>query len=106
MTTSYEVPLTPSQAQKITINLNGVAYNLTFKYLNVIEGGWVFDFADSSDNPIINGIPLVTGTDLLGQYGYKDVGGAFIVQTDGAPDVPPVFDNLGTEGHLYYVTVP
>jgi hypothetical protein len=46
---------------------------------------------------------LVTGADLLEQFGYLDLGGAFIVQTDHDIDAVPTFANLGTAGRLYFV---
>jgi len=67
---------------------------------------WVIDISDSSGNPLVQGIPLVCGADLLGQYGYLGLGGELIVQTDNSPDTPPTFTNLGASGHLYFFSTP
>ncbi|GBR28714.1 hypothetical protein AA11826_0341 [Komagataeibacter oboediens DSM 11826] len=100
MTTYYEVPLS-GEAQTFTASMNGVSYTFTFRYLNCTQGGWVMDLADSSGNQIVGGIPLVTGTDLLGQYGYLGFGCRMFVSTDGDWDAVPTYDNLGTTSHLY-----
>ena len=66
-------------------------------------GVWVLDIADASGNDILSGLPLVTGADLLAQYGYLGFGGGLWVQTASAPDAPPTFDNLGDDGQVYWV---
>ena len=97
----YEVPLS-AQPQVFNIQLAGVSYWLTLRW-NVIAEVWVLDIADSNQVPILQGIPLVTGLDLLGQYRYMEFGGWLIVQTDFDPGAVPTFDNLGTAGRLYFV---
>ena len=64
------------------------------------------DIGDVNGNPLVSGIALVTGADLLGQYAYLGIGGQLIVMTDGDPSAIPTFTNLGIESHLYYVTEP
>ncbi len=49
-------------------------------------------------------IPLVTGTDLLGQYEYVGLNGQLFVYTDGNADNVPTLDNLGIESNLFYLT--
>jgi hypothetical protein len=99
----FRIPLIPAP-QKFTATLGGVDYNLTFKYQNVQDGGWTLDIADTSDNPILQGIPLVTGADLLAQYDYLNFGGSIFVQTTSDPNAVPTFENLGTDGNVYWVT--
>jgi hypothetical protein len=103
MTTISEVPLV-SLPQKLTISLAGTIYQLTLLWRSAC--GWVMDISDSSGNPIISGIPLVTGADLLEQYAYLGIGGQFWVQSDGDPDAVPAVNNLGDTAHLYFVTEP
>jgi len=98
----FEIPTSP-QAQTLRINLGGTFYRLTLKWADVIEGGWVLDIDDDSNAPIINGIPLVTGADLLAQYKHLGILGSLIVQTDHAPDATPTYGNLGVTSHLYYL---
>ncbi len=101
MATAYEIPLV-ANPQNFSIALGGVSYNLNV-YWNVAGSVWCLDIADSLNNKILSGIPLVTGTDLLAPYAYLNFGGKLIAQTDQDLTAPPTFDNLGTAGHLYFV---
>jgi hypothetical protein len=65
-------------------------------------GSWVLDIADDIGNPILSGIPLVTGANLLSQYGYLGFGGGLYVMTTSDPDAVPTFENLGDDGLLYW----
>jgi hypothetical protein len=103
--TYYTVPL-QAQPQTLTVSFSGVTYNLTVQYRNTAMGGWVLDIADSNNNPIVQGIPLVTGANLLDQFAYLGFVGTLWVQTLDDPDAVPTFDNLGTDGLLWYVTNP
>jgi hypothetical protein len=105
VTTFFQVPL-QAAPQRLTITLAGVQYTLTLQYRNTVEGGWILDIGDSNNNPIVQGIPLVTGADLLAQYAYLGFGGQLRVQTTSNPDAVPTFENLGTDGLLWFVTNP
>jgi len=99
--TPYEVPLT-NAPQTFAITLAGVQYQFTVKWCGP-AACWTLDIADSSGNPLIGSIPLVTGTDLLGQYAYLGIGGGLEVQSDvNLYDVPD-FNSLGISGHLYFL---
>lgn len=98
--TVFEVPLN-GQPQRIQITLANVVYQLTVQWRN--SAGWVLDIAKQSGAPVIQGIPLVTGTDLLAQYRYLNIGGSLVVSTDADPDAVPTYSNLGTASHLYFV---
>jgi hypothetical protein len=102
MTTYYEIPLSP-QPQTFTIALAGTTYGFTVVW-NIPNSSWMINIADSSGNPILSGIPMVTGADLLAQYSYLDFGFQLVAQTDNSPNTVPTFDNLGTTGHLYAIT--
>jgi hypothetical protein len=103
----FEIPLTP-MPQTFYISLSGTQYQLVFNYRNVSMGGWVMDINDPLGNPLVCGIPLVTGANLLGQYGYLDFAGGMMVLSDGDWDAVPTFANLGLVGgsHLYWVSAP
>ena len=102
MATTYEIPLT-AEPQSFQIALGGVVYALTVRW-NIPASAWCLDVADANGAPILAGIPLVTGCNLLGQYGYLNFGGALVAQTDHDLMAPPAYGNLGTTGHLYFVT--
>lgn len=101
----FEIPLTP-QPQTFAITLANVGYRMTVQWRETDMGGWVLDIADANSGPIVSGIPLVTGADLLAQYEYLGIGGALFVQTDHDITAPPTFDNLGLAGHLYFTVTP
>jgi hypothetical protein len=99
----FEIPLTPIP-QLFTVQLSGIDYNILLTYRDVDEGGWFIDVSDINSAPIVNGIPLVTGTNLIEQYAHLGFGGRMWVQTVNDPNAPPTFLNLGTEAFLYWVT--
>lgn len=102
MSTFYEIPLS-SKPQTFGIVLSGVGYRMTVRW-NAVSQNWLLDIADTTDAPLISGIPLVAGANLLEQFEYVDIGGGLYATTDGNLDTPPTFDNLGDLGHLYFHT--
>lgn len=109
MTTANTVPLVP-QAQQLQITLGTTVYNLLLQW-NVPNACWMMDILDQDNVPIIAGLPLVTGADLLSPFEYLEIGGSFDagqlqVQTTSDTFRVPTFDNLGTDGNLYWVTEP
>ena len=102
MTTPYEIPLIAAP-QTFTITLAEIQYQLTVKWCGA-GPCWVMDVADADGNPLIGSIPLVTGTDLLGQYEYMGIGGRLEVESDVTLTDVPDFETLGVTGHLYFIT--
>jgi hypothetical protein len=105
----FQIPLHPSHSQTLRVTLQGIEY--TFKLAwNTISQIWILDIYDSvGTTPIIRGIPLVTGTDLLGQFTYLTVASTAVLMTLSigpgiSPDEPPTFTNLGIDGQLIYVS--
>lgn len=98
----FEIPLTP-QPQTFRIVLAGVTYQVRLVW-NLVSLSWVLDLSDSSGAPLVLGIPLVTGADLLAPYTYLNLGGQMTCETDGDLLQPPSRDNLGTSGKLYFTT--
>lgn len=99
--TAFEIPLTP-EPQTLSVPLGTKTYKLTVRW-NPASASWVVDFADEQGVVILNGVPLVTGTNLLEQFDYLDFGGQLIAQTDHDVDAVPTFANLGSAGRLYFV---
>ena len=104
MTTRYEIPLEPV-AQTFEIDLGGVTYGINL-YWNEQASIWCIDILDANANPLVNGIPLVANQDLLQQYGYMSFGGQLVAQCDSNQLLPPDSSNLGSSGHLYFITTP
>jgi hypothetical protein len=98
---TFEIPLQPF-AQKVAIQLGATSYNLTIYWNDVPESGWIMDIFDDQDNPIVCGIPLVTGCDLFEQYSYLGFNGKLFCGTDGNMALPPTYSDLGATAHLWW----
>lgn len=103
MPSFYEIPFSPTP-QVFRITLSGVEYQLTVQYRAAGNAGWILDIADAGGAPIVGGLPLVTGTDLLEPYAYLGLGGRIWVQGADDPDNTPTFDDLGVGSHVFWVT--
>lgn len=101
--TTVEVPLS-HEPQNFSIALGLTTYNMVLFWNSNALGGWTININDSNDVPIVQGIPLVTGSDLLAQYGYLGFAGELVAYTDGNPLAPPTYTNLGEQSHLYFTT--
>lgn len=99
--TAYEIPL-KSEAQIFNVTLNNVVYTFGLRW-NTFSGVWTLDIGDQNDNPIVQGLSLITGTDLLDPYSYLNFGFKLEVQTDFNTFVAPTYTNLGSTSHLYAV---
>lgn len=99
---AYIIPLTPGENQEFDIPLNGVTYHLKFRWSNA-QQCWSMDIEDSQRNLILPGVPLITGCDLLEQFDYLGLKGAFVVQSTNNPDLVPSFSTLGDTGNLFFI---
>lgn len=95
-----EISLTPDN-QQFGIVLEGVAYQIRVIWR---ETCWILDLMDASEKPIVMGIPLVTGADLLAQYSYLNLGFKLAVICDDSTQDYPTQTDLGTGSHLLVVT--
>lgn len=98
-----EIPIVPGTPQKFSIPLSGTTYNFLLKWCSA-GGYWLLDISDENKNGVLASIPLVTGSNLLEQFGYLGIVGRIYATSDFDPNAPPTFDNLGLTGHLLYIT--
>ncbi|MUG77240.1 phage baseplate plug family protein [Commensalibacter melissae] len=98
----YEIPLIPAN-QSFNISILQKNYQLRLFYCNAPNGGWVLDIMNADGTPILLGVPLVTGTNLLEQFSYIKFSFGLVVVTDGNSDKVPTFNNLGNESYLYVI---
>ncbi len=110
MATLYEIPLSGTP-QQFTMLLGERVYQFVFLYRDAVPSmaggsGWVMDINDNLGFHIACGIPLVTGANLLAQFDYLNFNASLFVLSDGYPDEVPTFDNLGTDSHVYWMTLP
>jgi hypothetical protein len=103
MAQAFEIPLSGAN-QTFAITLNGTSYVLRFIFCQTTDSNacWLLDINDQNDAPIVCGIPLITGTDLLGQYQYLNFGFILYCFSDSVSSAIPTFANLGTTSHLYF----
>lgn len=94
----FEIPLSPIP-QVFAISLGGDDYRLTLQY----RDGWILDVADDLGQPLVSGIPLVTGLNLLGQYQHLGFAGGLRVTGAESPDDAPTSADLGRGAKLYWV---
>lgn len=99
---TYEVPLS-AEPQTFLIDLVGILYRMTVRWCGAMSA-WVMDLDTPEEVPVLHGVPIVTGTDLLGQYEYLGIGGQLRAQTLGDLESIPTFENLGTNGVLFFIT--
>lgn len=102
MSTPWEIPLTP-KPQTMQIFLAGVQYQLTFKWC-APAACWVVDFATADGTPVLSGVALVTGVNLLDQFAYLVFSGGLVAQTDHDADAVPTYENLGETGRAYFLS--
>ena len=100
--TPFEVPLQPATPQAFTIGLSGKTYRFTVTWCQP-AACWLLAIDEVNGVRQLSGIPIVTGADLLAQYGYLNIGGALIAQTVNDPAAVPTFADLGATGKLFYV---
>jgi hypothetical protein len=98
----FRIPL-QSTPQKFAIDLNAKPYIMTCVWNGEHDSWEISLFNGDTEEPIFAGLPLVTGVDLLAQYGYHEIGGELIVYTDGEEHATPTLTNLGQESNLYYL---
>lgn len=102
--TFYEIPLTPN-AQSFYITLAGVQYRMALTWRSHDMGGWFLDAYTVAGTPVLLGVPLVTGVDLLAAYPDLNFGGALYVASDGDPYAVPTYANLGQQSHVYFAVL-
>lgn len=105
MASFFEIPLN-SVSERFGIDLpDGTSLAMTVVWRNRGGAGWVLDLDTPDGVRLVSGIPMVAGTDLLGQFRHLGIPGALVLVSDGAsPYDDPTFAGLGTDQHLYYVT--
>lgn len=102
MTTAVEIPLVAATAQTFFITLGPSSFQLTLRF-NQFAAVWTLDIAYEDGTPLVGGLPLVTGCDLLSQHKHLGIPGKLVVQTDHDTYATPTYLNLGVAGRLYYV---
>lgn len=95
-----EIPLTADN-QQFSIILADNSWRISLIWREIY---WIMDLQNERAEPVIGGIPLVTGTDLLAPFVWMGLGfQLWVVCGDAAQDYPSKTD-LGDRSHLMVVT--
>lgn len=88
-----------------TMTLDGVRFRMDF-YTNKADGCWYIDLYDSQDNPMVIGIGMVTGLDILFPYRYLPVPSGVLFVNDhlGEKEDPGLTTFEQDQAQLYYQT--
>jgi hypothetical protein len=88
-----------------TLTLDGVRFRLD-TYTNKFDGAWYMDLRDFEDEPLVLGIALVTGLDLLFPYRYLAIpAGILFLNSLTGERVDPGLTSFEDEAMaLYYQT--
>lgn len=87
---------------KFTVTLSGQVYTLRFRY-NTRMQRWIMDVADSANNDVLNGVPVLIERDLAGQYVFVGLpsGTFFALDLTGQGDQPTRY-SFGVAAALIY----
>lgn len=100
---TQEIPLNAGP-QRMTVQLGPLFQRrLRLHYADVPEAGWLLDIGLVDGTPVLCGLPLLPGQDLLAQYAYLGLGGQLYVTSDANPDGPIAYEEAGSSMHLYFV---
>ena len=98
---SQIVPLTTAPNQtfsvQLTVDNQPLTLNLSLSY-SYMSGWWELQIADVNNNVLVASIPLITGwypsANLLAQYGYLEIGSAYLLNTGNDPNDYPGLNDL------------
>lgn len=103
--TVYDFPLRADVGpQKMSITLGTVEYKIRFYYANVPDGGWFMDVRDLSDDPLVLGLALTAGENVVQQFDYLGFEGGIGVCVDFDYTLEPTYDNFGKNGKVQFIT--
>lgn len=95
------VPLTQAPNQTFTVQLtvdgSPLTLSLSLNYSSM-SGWWQLQIANAQNTVLISSLPLITGyypaANMLAQYGYLQIGSAYLLNTGNSMDDYPGFSNL------------
>ena len=97
-----QLPFTAEPFRSFTTKLNGHSYQFTTAY-NERSGVWTFDLADGeTGDPIISGVPILIGCDLLGPSGLG-IGSMYAID-QAATAAPALVGTTGVVGPVLQMT--
>lgn len=103
--TFYKLPLDSKFPwYTFKISLSGVIYTIRIRFNSRMQR-WMIDFADTADNDIMSGLPLLTMRAIKDQYILDGLPpGLLYVSDETDKDEQPTRDSFGFDKSLIYVT--
>lgn len=94
----------PNQTYSLTVpgDHQNIAFILTQAW-NAEAGYWTIGLYDQTMRPIVLGIPLLCGHDLLEQYQYLNIGSLYVVNIGDPTIETPDDTNIGQNFKLLWV---
>ena len=92
----YEIPLNYGN-QKFNIKLGATQYKLQLIYR---ASRWYLDIFDTAENPLIAGLPMVVGDNILAQHQHIIKGSLYMLNAN--EDESQNFSDLGVNIKLYW----
>ena len=101
MSQIVQVNNSPNQSLRVTLTINGGTQTFRLRLVyNQVAPWWSLDISDDSGNPLVLGIPLLTGVwpaaNVLAPYDYMRIGSLYVINQTGAKTDWPDDTNLGT----------
>ncbi|WP_291348077.1 MULTISPECIES: phage baseplate plug protein [unclassified Acinetobacter] len=93
---NYEIPLNYGN-HKFNIRLGSAQYKLQLIYR---VDHWYLDIFDTAENPLIAGLPMLVGDNLLVQHQHIIKGALYVLNTN--EDESQAFSDLGINIKLYW----
>lgn len=110
---SLVIPVQAYPETNSKIDLDGEPYRLRVYWLphdsvaqqvTGVSGKWLLDLVGENNGIEILSISLLVGVNLLEPYGYRELGGLALADTEGKFQ-DPNFEGFGTRWKLIYVGV-
>lgn len=95
-----EVPLTADN-QTFSVTLGGKSWYMRLLWRDV--AGWILDIYDANNVPVLTGVPLIPGVNLLAQYPSLPFDGMLAVGVATEAPAYPTQVNLGTASRFYFI---
>ncbi|CCW31078.1 conserved hypothetical protein [Xenorhabdus nematophila F1] len=96
-----EIPL-HAKNQRFDIQLGGINYRMQLQWRGCAE--WILDIMHPNSEPIVSGLPLVFGVDILEQHRYLGFNGSLIFYCDDLKNETNG-EELGRSNRLYFISL-
>ena len=100
--TVYSIPLY-SGAQQFQVSLEDRTVQIRLIWREAEGGGWIMDLLETDGTPILAGLPLRCGQNLLEQYQYLGLG-KMMCLIDGDDSRDPTYEDMGSTLQLYWTS--